>query len=444
MGGGSSSSSTKYAVVDQEEENMSPPKRRTKTSDKVSTTTPTTLTTPTPSSTTTQINNFPDVHRDDRHNKTSNALPEWAVPKLKNYAEQHEETILSEHVYHVKATLLHVKEFTTKYQHRLTFDRVLTPRTIFSEVYLKEPAKVTDYECYLLETFVSDQQVKYDIENEAAIFVQRIWRGHHGSNVLQLLKAHKIILEDCALADRRKKYDLSVAKSIEIEGQKTMEEWVKKKRILEEEEEKKKIEQRMNESFIVRFITSGGLQKNQNTNKSTKERGRGSASNMSDKKHKLLVRTLTRIADASSLDEAWLGIKKRDYWRRWMKKIKKYNFIKNVEIWHLKKWFDAWEMIVWSRLRTERLLENIMERMYHQYVRLGFFQWWRKTRKRFRIFHSTDGISKILVQNNKFTPRSSLVITNYPNADRGMVERNEIVNNNGETLAKRLSSGRWI
>jgi hypothetical protein len=207
---------------------------------------------------------------------------------------------------------------------------------------------------------------------------------------------------------------------------------------------KKKIKQRMNESFIVRFITSGGLHCN-NTNKLTKEEFvRGSASNMSDNKHQLLVRTLTRIADASSLDEAWLGIKKRDYWRRWMKKIKKYNFIKNVQIWQLKKWFDTWEMIVWSRLRTERLLENIMERMYHQYVRLGFFQWWRKTKKRFRIFQSTDGISKILVQNDRFTPRSSIVITNYPNADRGMVERNEIVNNNGESLAKRLSSGRWI
>ena len=443
MGGGSSSSSTKYAAVDQEEENVSPPKRRTKTSDQL----PTTLTltpTPTPSSTTTQINNFPDVHRDDRHNKTSNALPEWAVPKLKNYAKQHEETLLSEHVYHVKATLLHVQEFTTRYQHRLTFDRVLTPRTIFSEIYLKEPAQVTDYECYLLETFVSDQQVKYDIENVAAILVQRIWRGHHGSNVLQLLKAHHILLKDCALADRRKKYDVSVAKSIEIEGQKTMDEWIKRRRILEEEDEKKKIEQRMNESFIVRFITSGGLHCN-NTNKLTKEElVRGSASNMSDNKHQLLVRTLTRIADASSLDEAWLGIKKRDYWRRWMKKIKKYNFIKNVQIWQLKKWFDTWEMIVWSRLRTERLLENIMERMYHQYVRLGFFQWWRKTKKRFRIFHSTDGISKILVQNDRFTPRSSIVITNYPNADRGMVERNEIVNNNGESLAKRLSSGRWV
>ena len=127
---------------------------------------------------------------------------------------------------------------------------------------------MTDYECYLLETFVSDQQVKYDIENEAAILVQRIWRGHHGSNVLQLLKAHNILLKDCALADRRKKYDVSVAKSIEIEGQKTMEEWIKRRRILEEEDEKKKIKQRMNESFIVRFITSGGLHCN-NTNKLT-------------------------------------------------------------------------------------------------------------------------------------------------------------------------------
>ena len=165
---------------------------------------------------------------------------------------------------------------------------------------------------------------------------------------------------------------------------------------------------------------------------------------MSDNKHQLLVRTLTRIADASSLDQAWIGVKKRDYWRRWVQNTKRYYFEERARKWHLKKWFDAWESSVWSRLRTEKLLEKIVNRMYNQFVSLGFFRWWRNTRKKFRIFLSTDGITRILQQNERFTPRSSVVLTNYPNADRGMVERNEIVDKKGESLTRRLPNGQWI
>jgi hypothetical protein len=213
-------------------------------------------------STTTKINAnpgqiFPQVHKDDRHR--SNALPEWAVPKFKQW-EKH---ILSkeeeEQKYHVNATLAHCKKFTNTHRRRLVHDKILTPRTLFSEIFTKPPAKISEHECYILETYVSDTQVRWDKEYEAALFVQRVWRGYQGSNAAHHAKKQFVLAKDRALADRRKLHDTKTMRKIVQDGEKSMEEHAtleKKKRELIQQE---MMERQHQESFMVRFLASGGL-----------------------------------------------------------------------------------------------------------------------------------------------------------------------------------------
>ena len=97
--------------------------------------------------------------------------------------------------------------------------------------------------------------------------------------------------------------------------------------------------------------------------------------------------------------------------------------------------------------RMRQLLEDIQDKLYTNYMKLFFLKWWRNTRRRFRIFTSTDGITRILQENERFTPRSSVVISNWPNADRKYengIGRTIIVDKNGENIARMLPNGRWI
>ena len=99
--------------------------------------------------------------------------------------------------------------------------------------------------------------------------------------------------------------------------------------------------------------------------------------------------------------------------------------------------------------KSEILLENILARLYVYTLQLSFAKLWRNTRRKFRLFHSTDGFTTILQENGRFTPRSSTIISNYPfkknrsSVLNGTMDRNEIVINK-EIVSQKLPNGRWV
>ena len=266
---------------------------------------------------------FPDVYKDDRRKTQSNVLPEFAVPKFKQWSNHINTREESEHIFHVKATLQHCNTFTRTNRKRIVRDHVLTPRTLFSEIYQKRnrPHTITNHELYILETYVSNQQIKWDKEKSAAIYVQKIWRGRHSSKTT---KAHHLLLHDMLLADSRKKFDNHVLIENQKSSQSSIEQLAYQNKILQQQQHQIELEKQHKESFMYKYIASGGLHSNSTSvasASSTRVIGMAGTStgahSMSNKKHTLLTKTLSRIANASDLQHCWNGVKVRDAWREW-------------------------------------------------------------------------------------------------------------------------------
>ena len=169
-----------------------------------------------------------------------------------------------------------------------------------------------------------------------------------------------------------------------------------------------------------------------------------------DKRHDILVHVCTRIAKASDLQNAWNGCQLRNAWRVWAIETRRANFAQKAYSWHLKSWLDKWYDRIVQKKRMRILLIELEKKMYTHYIHIGFWKWWRLTRRRFRIFHSSDGITRILQENERFTPRSSVVMSNWPDGlnrgDYRVEKRTVILDKVGGDLelSRLLPNGQWI
>jgi len=393
---------------------------------------------------------FPEVH----HTKKSHpeVLPKWAVPKFKQWDNHNQTKQTSERIKHVKATLKHCTDFTKANRTRLLHDKILSPRTLFSEIFFKAPVHITEHECYLLETFISEQIIHWDKENEAAIFVQRVWRGHHGKATMHSMKAKQLLMKDLLKADQRLKVDRAMAEQYRQEGQKTLEEYGLQRKKQREQKEQEELERKSKQGFMCMFLASGGLKRMGPPTTAIMASGTtttlpelpGLTDSVSQRKLHLLIKTMKRINNATQDQSAWYGVKRREYWKEWVDQTKRLHFQQQALFWNKQQWFEKWQQRIVTKKRISVLIKEMNHRLYYHYVELGFRRWWRKTRRRFRIFHSTDGLTRILQENGDFTPEHSVIISNYPlglNREEG---RDEILDRNGEQMTRRLWNGSWV
>jgi hypothetical protein len=284
-------------------------------------------------------NTFPDVHSKKKTHKE--ILPDWAIPKFSKWESHHTTKAEEEQVNNVRSTLSHCLAFSEENRERLARDKILSPRTLFSEIFTKPLNQITERECYILETFISEHIIRWDRELHATIKLQKIWRGHHGKRIATNTRQQKLLYLDIMKADRRRKYDEFMSKKmLHLNNTSTLpvnEELRKEKERMEDEKQKRQEKA----TFMYQFIACGGLRE-QGNNVDLKDY-ECFQDPVSQRKLYLLLKTMNRINNASLDESAWLGVKRREFFKLWVVLTKRMHFYRKASLWNLRSWFDKWD-----------------------------------------------------------------------------------------------------
>ena len=79
--------------------------------------------------------------------------------------------------YKIKATKLlqKFKEFKYMYGERMIRDKILSPRTLFREIFEKRPENYTDADILVLESYMELRLKEWEREDNAATKFQKVW-----------------------------------------------------------------------------------------------------------------------------------------------------------------------------------------------------------------------------------------------------------------------------
>ena len=263
--------------------------------------------------------NFPAVLK-TRTASHPGVRPEWAVPKFSRWAKHAQEQIDNQGAYRAQKSLSGALKFERKYATRYRFDRLLSPRTIFKEIYDKPLDLVTEKECFIVDTFVEERQRIWRVEDEAAHRLQCYWRVCQARMNLQAKRDDKKLKYELDMADRRLRHDMEISRVLEVQGQKVLEAEAARSKLLKYEEEQAAKRKRHEESWIVGFIAAGGVKKlGSGAHHSSREvsMGKFSYDFVSDRRYKIISSVLGRLAEAGEIRWAWQGVRIRDAFRTW-------------------------------------------------------------------------------------------------------------------------------
>ena len=191
----------------------------------------------------------------------SEVRPEWAVPKFSRWAMHAQERIDNQGKYRAQESLSRLLKFAHNNAERYSVDKLLSPRTLFKEVFDKHLDQVTERECFIVDTFVEERKRIWRAEDKAAQTLQCYWRCCSAKLSLQAKRHNKQLEHELDMADRRLRHDAEISRVLAVEGGKALEAEEARSRILRYEEEQEAKRRRHEESWIVGFIAAGGVKK---------------------------------------------------------------------------------------------------------------------------------------------------------------------------------------
>ena len=100
----------------------------------------------------------------------------------------------------------------------------------------------------------------------------------------------------------------------------------------------------------------------------------------------------------------------REAWRTWKMETARFRFADTARQWHLRGWFETWRDQVHRHVRARVVLHHIGYRLYVGWMHVGFWRWWRATRRRFRIVE-VNGV-RVLQEGDRWSPRSAMLTGN--------------------------------
>ena len=328
------------------------------------------------------------------HPETEVDAPAFARPRLRSHMLVHLEQNEAEMtpLEKTKATFARLELFRKQHAERLRHDRILTPRTIFHEVYTKKKRRVTERDRYLLNTYIDQQNEKWKVQKKAAIEVQCAWRRHFARKTLIANRHLHNFLHDIDLATRRARQDRLQMEELQnhhayVEAQ------AKRRR---EEREKRHRFDRLDASdkFLLNSLTDGTL----------KERL------LEDRQRALLESAARRFFERLNLQSAYRHMRMREAWQLLVRNLKIWRWHEARRRWYLKRGFAVWREEVQLRLRIGRLLRRISRCVVHNSKHMALRVWRRNTRRNFRIVRGRHGARALMEAGRVFPMETAVLI----------------------------------
>ena len=265
---------------------------------------------------------FPQVHTAPTTTHAE-VRPHWAVPKFSQWFSHAQEQRNRAGDFRAEQSLGGALRFAKRHARRYALDRLLSPRTLFREVYDKSPGMVTEEECFLIDTFVAERQRIWRVEDKAANRLQCYWRQCKARAVLGAKYNERQLQTELDMADRRRVHDMTISARLVREGRISMEAEAARIRAERERSAESVITKRQESSWIAGFVAAGGVKTLTTGDFSSKgaQRLRAKASLpkefVSDRRYTLLCHVLGRLAEAGEMRWAWQGVRIREAFRTW-------------------------------------------------------------------------------------------------------------------------------
>jgi hypothetical protein len=87
--------------------------------------------------------------------------------------------------------LSEMRRFRDEHLPRLQRDHLLTPRTMFKEVYAKSVDQINSYDISILRTYIKARKIEWAKEEKAAIKLQSLWRGEEARVAFSLRQVQR-------------------------------------------------------------------------------------------------------------------------------------------------------------------------------------------------------------------------------------------------------------
>ena len=274
--------------------------------------------------------------------------------------------------YKIKATKLlqKFKEFKYMYGERMIRDKILSPRTLFREIFEKRPENYTDADILVLESYMELRLKEWEREDNAATKFQKVWRGRHGRKQTYEMK-EKIRKEKVAIrmeyflecADRRREEHHLIAMSNEVLKQELVQQehlkdgipWLKHK----------------SDNHVINNI------------KHHKKREREDR-----RDHELRQRAIDFFIRQTYL-RTWI------IWDKYTVNCRKNKMSSAL---YLKHNFRQWFRKCNKRKNIDKMLQRIWDKMYLGFQRVYFNVWWRRVRKNYTVVRPKNSKYTVLIE----------------------------------------------
>ena len=366
--------------------------------------------------------NFPAVHSGPTTSHPE-VRPEWAVPKFNRWAAHAQEQNDGNPAFRAKKSLTAVLDLAETHARRYAHDRLLSPRTLFREVFDKPLNRVTDRECFLVDTFVSERKRIWRVQEKAACRLQCYWRVCQARALLGEKRDEKQLQRELRMADRRRAHDMTISERLLREGRKSVAAEAERVRLQREQAAEAAVAKRQEESWIAGFVAAGGIKTIAKGEFSREGAQQLQAPDhlpeefVSDRRYTVLCHVLARLAEAGEMRWAWQGVRMRESFRTWRIETARMRFHITAKLWHMQGWFDRWRDHITRRRRVHGLLDRIMANLFVERTQLAFHRWRLHTRRRFEMVRvpgdrfPLTGEARVLCEGGRLTPRSA-VLTN--------------------------------
>ena len=263
------------------------------------------------------------------------------------------------------------KKFKELYAERMKREKILSPRTLFREIFEKKIQDYTSQDILVLESYMELRLTEWEKEDNAATRFQKVWRGRQGRQRVYEEK-EKIRQKQVAL---RMEYFLARA---------------------DKRREEHNIFAMSNEALKTKIIEHDQLISGSNWLKN--KISNDILSNIRKKKREQIHNdqsdyNLRKRADEFFRRQHYLRI-----WNIW----KQYTFqcrqLKMSALLYLRHNFQFWNRKCKQWKHVVSMLKMIIERMYLGFKRVYFNVWWRRVRKNFKIVRSKQSKYTVLVE----------------------------------------------
>ena len=258
------------------------------------------------------------------------------------------------------------RQFKEMYGERLERDKILSPRTLFSEIFQKVPEEYTESDISVLEAYMEQRLKEWEREDNAATRFQKMWRGKQGRQDVYDMK-EKIRQEKVRV---RMDYFLECANRRRAQHD---------------------IFALSNEALHTQIVD----QHHQNSGFAwLNEKIRNKVVHDHEKEH-------NERSDVGMRNRAVEFFVRQNYlrtWSLWNHYVKYNRQNRMASLLYLGHNFFFWKKKSKRWKRTNEIFTAIFERLYLSFKRVYFNVWWRRSRKNYKVVKSKTSRYAVLVE----------------------------------------------